>query len=364
MQLYKFALHLRFVRHVTSSSIRSRGLTAVVPSQLRRTLKPQQLFLQVPFYRSQSWHHPVVVHRGIGGVRCVSSDTPKRPQLHALTQNDVAYCLELVRKQDHSNYLCTLLLDSSIRDAAFTIRAFNVEVAQIRDSTREKLTGKMRYQFWRDGIDMAFAGTPSKHPVTVNLAHMLQKHNLPQGFFHEMINARVNDHDNTGFKSLEEIEEYADQTISCVLMMLLQVAGVRSPDTDLAACHVGRAIGLANVLRGAPHLFQRREIRLPKDLLTQHSVTQRMLESNKTSSELEEVVFAIASAANSHIEAARRMTSLPTLANQVLLPAIACARYLEQLQKENFDIYSQNLHRRDAWLPLTLAKHKYISKTF
>jgi phytoene/squalene synthetase len=39
---------------------------------------------------------------------------------------------EMVRKADHSNYLCTLLLDPAIRKTAFAIQSFNAEVAQIR----------------------------------------------------------------------------------------------------------------------------------------------------------------------------------------------------------------------------------------
>ncbi|CAN7943230.1 unnamed protein product [Ixodes pacificus] len=44
------------------------------------------------------------------------------------------YCTELVRKHDHENYLCSLLLPDDGRRTAFAVRALNVELAQVGTS--------------------------------------------------------------------------------------------------------------------------------------------------------------------------------------------------------------------------------------
>lgn len=281
------------------------------------------------------------------------------------SDTDRSYCVDLVRRFDHSNYLCTLLLDENTRDAAFAVRAINVEMAQIRDATREQLAGQMRYQFWQDAIELIYAGRPSRHPVTAALADAVERHDLPQGFFVEMLNARVDDQKRAGFATMVELEHYCDQTASSVLLLLMQMTGTRSEAIDRAACHVGRAIGLSAVVRGAPMLLQHREVRFPKEIMDEHGLTPRMLENKpKTFPELEDVVFAIASAANTHIESARAIEGLPAAAKQVLLPAVPCALYLEKLQSVDFDIYDPALHRRDGMLPAKLWKHKHWDQGF
>lgn len=51
-----------------------------------------------------------------------------RPQLYKL--HDWFLLSFRFRKNDHENYLCTLLLDNAHRRHAFVLRAFNVEVAK------------------------------------------------------------------------------------------------------------------------------------------------------------------------------------------------------------------------------------------
>lgn len=140
----------------------------------------------------------------------------------------LASCLlRLLRSRfDHSNYLCTLLLDKNSRDSAFAVRAINVEMAQIRDATREQLAGQMRYQFWHDAIELIYAGRSSRHPVTAALMAAIERHDLPQGLFVEMLNARVDDQKRSGFGTMAELEHYCDQTASSVLLLLMQVGSL------------------------------------------------------------------------------------------------------------------------------------------
>eukprot|EP00041_Stephanoeca_diplocostata_P018052 m.374589 g.374589 ORF g.374589 m.374589 type:complete len:128 (+) comp20908_c0_seq14:447-830(+) len=109
------------------------------------------------------------------------------------------------RKYDFANYLSTLLLNSECRDAAFAIRAYNVELAQIRSSTTETMAGKMRYQFWSDAVDLAFTGKPSRHPVVQCIAATARKHPLlTSSLLKDMLNGRANDNKtNVAFETVE-----------------------------------------------------------------------------------------------------------------------------------------------------------------
>jgi hypothetical protein len=68
---------------------------------------------------------------------------------------DAAALRELVRRGDSEGYLCALLLPSAgARDAALALRAFNIEVASVRDGARgNPQAAHIRMAFWRDAVE-------------------------------------------------------------------------------------------------------------------------------------------------------------------------------------------------------------------
>ena len=67
---------------------------------------------------------------------------------------DAATLRGLVRRGDHEGYLCGAFMPTAARGAHLALRAFNVEVATIRDSTRGNAqAAHLRMGFWRDFVD-------------------------------------------------------------------------------------------------------------------------------------------------------------------------------------------------------------------
>lgn len=65
--------------------------------------------------------------------------------------------------------MCTLLLPHNIRSAAFAVRAFNIEVAQIQDQVRDDKIGAMRMQFWIDTLNSIYNDRPPRSPIAMEL---------------------------------------------------------------------------------------------------------------------------------------------------------------------------------------------------
>lgn len=62
------------------------------------------------------------------------------------------------RKYDNENYLATLLITKpKVRQTAFSLRAFNVELAQVLDSTSSAATASARFAFWSDVVEHIFS---------------------------------------------------------------------------------------------------------------------------------------------------------------------------------------------------------------
>lgn len=71
-----------------------------------------------------------------------------------------AYCMDQVKQYDYENYLCSLLLPAGLQRSAFAIRAFNVELAQIRDVVSRADIGLMRIRFWKDAVERVYKVAP------------------------------------------------------------------------------------------------------------------------------------------------------------------------------------------------------------
>ena len=63
------------------------------------------------------------------------------------------YCVNLLKRYDFENYLCSLLIKGECRRSSISIRAFNVEIARISDIVSDDKIGAMRLKFWDQTID-------------------------------------------------------------------------------------------------------------------------------------------------------------------------------------------------------------------
>nr|XP_025045909.1 NADH dehydrogenase (ubiquinone) complex I, assembly factor 6 isoform X3 [Pelodiscus sinensis] len=77
--------------------------------------------------------------------------------------------MDQYRKRDYEGFLCSLLLPAESRTSAFALRAFNVELAQIKDSITQKTIGLMRMQFWRKAVEDMYCDNPPHQPVAIEL---------------------------------------------------------------------------------------------------------------------------------------------------------------------------------------------------
>lgn len=76
---------------------------------------------------------------------------PKPPKLN--TWNTPIEAIQSIRQRDYEGYLCVPFYPSHLRNVQYALRAFNVELASIRENVSNPTAGKMRMQFWSDTIN-------------------------------------------------------------------------------------------------------------------------------------------------------------------------------------------------------------------
>ncbi|KAL1921258.1 uncharacterized protein VTP21DRAFT_10974 [Calcarisporiella thermophila] len=284
------------------------------------------------------------------------------PRSFSTTLNDAAklraaqtYCKDLVRKHDYENYLVSLFYPGSLRSAQLALRAFNIELASVREQVSNPLSGKMRMQFWRDAIDQIYANNPPHHPVALSLAHSLQDLKLSSSWFKRLVTAREENLEDPQYITTADMETYAEHTASCLIYLSLEMLGVHDIDADHIASHLGKAVGIATMLRSLPFHASQRRLVLPVETSAKHNVSQEDVFRNGNSHELQDAVFEVASAAHSHLQHSRSLFSKTTSrALPAFLHAIPSRNYLLRLEKSDFNVYDPSLASKDWKLPLEL----------
>ena len=273
-------------------------------------------------------------------------------------------------------------------------------------------------QFWRDAITKALAGSPPKEPVAVLIStanESLQrrtdgKNKLSKAWFHKIIGAREQYLSNPPYTSMSALETYAENTYSTLLYLVLQALPMQSITADHIASHIGKATGIAAVLRGLPLLAfppppnkhsnqsgfdgslsggRQGAVTLPLDVMAETRLREEdVFRQGSDAPGLKDAVFTVATRANDHLITAREMLRNLRAGRDVghdfehfeddghqyvssdiedpgtrrqlndversfgmLLQAVPTALWLEKLQKVDFDVFDPQLRRTDWRLP-------------
>lgn len=98
------------------------------------------------------------------------------------------------------------------------------------------------------------------------------------------------------------MEEYTDNTNSCVYFLILEAQGITDVHTDHYASHLGKAQGIINLVRSIPHNSQKRCLVLPEDILMKHNVSSESIFQAKREKNFKDAVFETASLAKQHLD--------------------------------------------------------------
>lgn len=285
-----------------------------------------------------------------------------------------SYCVQQVRNYDYHHYLCLLELPPEMRRAAFALRAFNVETAKAMDVASDPKIGLMRLVWWQEAIDKIYARKLIEHPIAQALSSVVSEHKISKAWLKRSVEARIQDaqrEPNEIPKTTEELEKYAEDTQSTILYMTLQSGGLNSTAADHAASHIGKAGGLALLLRSLPyHASRHRQFAyIPSEVASKHGLlikdggqTGISIDSHEG---LSNAVFDMASVANSHLQKARALAeTVPAEAVPVLLPAVPAQVLLDSLRRMNFDVFDPRLQRGvlgipPLWFQLKLKWHSW-----
>ena len=309
-------------------------------------------------------------------------------------------CDRLVKQYDYENYMCSLFLPEDVRSSVLSTRAFNVELATIRDAARNNsLTGRLRFQFWRDVLDGAYADhstttsttsatsttsttsstaspPPALNPISRSLYSAVRQRSLNKRWLSRLLVAREKELENEELSDMGDYEEYAEAVGSSLMYLSLQCHGLRENQEEVlryggtydeasyrAAGHVGRAMGMVTMLRGIPMTAEAgQRFTLPFWIMSTHGVKREdFLNGGPSTIIMRDAVLEAATAANNQLLDVKQMqeeNEISSIAASALLPAALAQDFLTRLEDADFDIFSPTL-MRSKWNNVQLMLRLY-----
>ncbi|NKB59469.1 MAG: squalene/phytoene synthase family protein [Alphaproteobacteria bacterium] len=254
------------------------------------------------------------------------------------------YCADSVRANDPDRYILAMLAPAAVRDALFSLYAFNIEIARTRELVSEPPLGEIRLQWWRDGIDAIYAGKGLRHGVGNALTQTIATHELSRLHFERLIDARSADLDDNPPESIDDLLSYAEGTTAPLLSLALEIVGESSVEATEAARDAGIAWSLIGLTRALPFHLRARRHYLPLELTQRFDVSGRDLLEIKPHENLNRAIEHLSGAIDRHIRNAHsRRAAIGRSAVPVLLHARFAEIHLRRLSSVGFDPFDARL---------------------
>lgn len=301
------------------------------------------------------------------------------------------FCVNQVRKYDRENYLAALFIeDHRIKRIVFALRAFNVELSQIRDRTSDSDRAKIRFHFWSKLIDEIAKGhehaasLPTselavydedklaayyKHtPVASELMEILRVVEYDDEInkcLRDLIGARLSSKvlGYKPFDTMAELETYCSKSSSSLYRLILamttrlELNSDENYDERLTIYNsLGLAHGMTNIIRGIPYNASKNCCYLPEDLMKRYDITFRDFRPKKLDGlKLKPAVLDIAERCNKLVsEVKQSQVRLSRQDKQLLLPLVGVESYLKRLKKRDYNVCHPALVKQNGLLPLSM----------
>ncbi len=192
----------------------------------------------------------------------------------------------MLHKSDFDNQLVGLSMPRELRQLFYALRAFNSEIASIKDNCRGNVAaGDMRMRWWEDVLgridDPDHRFTTFKHPVADALYLSCKRLGLSAGMLYRSLDCRRKNLNLTRPKTMDEIEDYAERAYSSLNYMLIEALGIQDEEVNNMASHFGVSTGLSLLIMSIP--FHENEIYIPEETAQRFNLTTSMARGTFTS---------------------------------------------------------------------------------
>ncbi len=277
------------------------------------------------------------------------------------------FCTAYTKQSGSNFYYSFLFLPRSRREAMYTIYAFCRMVDTDVDDPTPGSDVKDVLSRWRNEVSAAYKGHPTL-PVTISLATHLQRFDIPEQLFQELISGVEMDLTTTRYATFSDLYPYCYRVASVVGLICLKIFKTQSPAAEDYAINLGLAFQLTNILRDVSVDAQQNRIYLPAEDFLRFGYTEEALLNQRWSPALVNLMaFECTRAKTYYHKAHAILQTLPRSDQQSLVVAEIMRgvykRILEKYEAEHFPVFGPRI-RISSVHRLGIAAHIWLRSFF
>jgi len=166
-------------------------------------------------------------------------------------------------------HVVTFLLPKRLHQDFYNVYAFCRWADDLGDEIGDRAESLRLLSWWRQELEAMYQGRVL-HPVFVALEGTVQRYNLPEQLFSDLISAFQQDQTVTRYRNWNELFGYCRYSANPVGRLVLRLCGYADEERDRMSDSTCTALQLANFWQDVTVDFKKDRVYLPLDLLAKH----------------------------------------------------------------------------------------------
>lgn len=255
-----------------------------------------------------------------------------------------SYCRELATSHYENFHVVSWLLPKHLRQHFYNIYAYCRWSDDLADETNSTEESTRLLQWWEGELNRAYAGTAT-HPVYIALRSTIEKYQLNQQPFADLLSAFRQDQVKLRYRSDDELLDYCTRSANPVGQLVLALAGSASPENIALSDAVCSGLQLANFCQDIAIDAGKNRIYIPATRLQQHGVSESDVLQGKVSANLQTLLREWCQYADTFFDTgASLVNNVPSWLSLDIRLFIAGGRaILKEIERNRYDVWGKRV---------------------
>ena len=259
-------------------------------------------------------------------------------------QNSYEICTQITRSQAKNFYYAFITLPTHKRMAIYAVYAFCRYCDDLSDDKEIKNRSE-QFVSLRKELKQSIDGKLTNNPIMPALIDTINKFEIPDSYFYELIDGVEMDLAKSRFITFEELKEYCYKVASIVGLISINIFGYKDAKANQYAIDLGIAMQLTNIMRDLQEDSERDRIYIPQDEMAQFGYKETDMLNGQINNNFRQLMQFQVERARSYFDSGINL--LDFLQDD----AIGCtailhklySRILDRIEKKEYDVFSNRV---------------------
>jgi squalene synthase HpnC len=206
------------------------------------------------------------------------------PQAAPSVEQAQQYCSRLARTHYENFSVATWFLPKRLRQHFYNVYAYCRISDDLGDEVGDADASLQLLDQWEKELDACYRGNP-RHPVFVALAETVEKFDIPQHEFADLLTAFRQDQRITRYETFEDLVGYCRYSANPVGHLVLYLCGYRDAERQSLSDYTCTALQLANFWQDVSRDYEKGRIYLPLEDLRRFNVTEQDIAAQRNTAQ-------------------------------------------------------------------------------